>query len=390
MYTATLMLLGAGELGREFAIAAKRLGCRVIACDRYPDAPAMQVADAFEVFSMLDGAALRAAVEKHKPEVIVPEIEAIDTATLAELEGEGWRVAPSAKAVQLTMNRDGIREFAARQLGLVTSKYRFAESREEAIAAATEVGLPCVVKPVMSSSGKGQSTAATVEEVGRAWDHAVEKMRGDRPRVILEEFIKFDSEITLLTVATKDGILFCAPVGHRQEAGDYRESWQPAALSEGALFSARHQARKVVEALGGHGIFGVEFFIRGEQAIFSELSPRPHDTGMVTLISQFPNEFELHLRAVLGLPIPAIELVGPSASAVVLADQESDRFGYDGIAEALAAGAPGNPVDLRIFAKPLTLKNRRMGVALARGATVDDAIARASAAAARVRIRYNS
>ena len=390
MYTATLMLLGAGELGREFAIAAKRLGCRVIACDRYPDAPAMQVADAFEVFSMLDGAALRAAVEKHKPEVIVPEIEAIDTATLAELEGEGWRVAPSAKAVQLTMNRDGIREFAARQLGLVTSKYRFAESREEAIAAATEVGLPCVVKPVMSSSGKGQSTAATVEEVGRAWDHAVEKMRGDRPRVILEEFIKFDSEITLLTVATKDGILFCAPVGHRQEAGDYRESWQPAALSEGALFSARHQARKVIEALGGHGIFGVEFFIRGEQAIFSELSPRPHDTGMVTLISQFPNEFELHLRAVLGLPIPAIELVGPSASAVVLADQESDRFGYDGIAEALAAGAPGNPVDLRIFAKPLTLKNRRMGVALARGATVDDAIARASAAAARVRIRYNS
>jgi phosphoribosylglycinamide formyltransferase 2 len=390
MYTATLMLLGAGELGREFAIAAKRLGCRVIACDRYPDAPAMQVADAFEVFSMLDGAALRAAVEKHKPEVIVPEIVAIDTATLAELEGEGWRVAPSAKAVQLTMNRDGIREFAARQLGLVTSKYRFAESREEAIAAATEVGLPCVVKPVMSSSGKGQSTAATVEEVGRAWDHAVEKMRGDRPRVILEEFIKFDSEITLLTVATKDGILFCAPVGHRQEAGDYRESWQPAALSEGALFSARHQARKVIEALGGHGIFGVEFFIRGEQAIFSELSPRPHDTGMVTLISQFPNEFELHLRAVLGLPIPAIELIGPSASAVVLADQESDRFGYDGIAEALAAGAPGNPVDLRIFAKPLTLKNRRMGVALARGATVDDAIARASAAAARVRIRYNS
>jgi phosphoribosylglycinamide formyltransferase 2 len=389
MYTATLMLLGAGELGREFTIAAKRLGCRVVACDRYPDAPAMQMADAFEVFSMLDGAAVRAAVEKHRPDVIVPEIEAIDTATLADLEGDGWRVAPSAKAVQLTMNRDGIREFAARQLGLVTSKYRFAESREEAIAAAVEVGLPCVVKPVMSSSGKGQSTAATAEEVGRAWDHAVEKMRGDRPRVILEEFIKFDSEITLLTVATKDGILFCPPVGHRQEAGDYRESWQPAALSEVALFSARHQARKVVEALGGHGIFGVEFFIRGEQAIFSELSPRPHDTGMVTLISQFPNEFELHLRAVLGLPIPSIELIGPSASAVILASEESDRFGYEGIGEALAAGAPGNPVDLRIFAKPLALPNRRMGVALARGATVQDAVARATAAAARVRIGYS-
>jgi phosphoribosylglycinamide formyltransferase 2 len=389
MYTATLMLLGAGELGREFTIAAKRLGCRVVACDRYPDAPAMQMADAFEVFSMLDGAAVRAAVEKHRPDVIVPEIEAIDTATLADLEGDGWRVAPSAKAVQLTMNRDGIREFAARQLGLVTSKYRFAESREEAIAAAVEVGLPCVVKPVMSSSGKGQSTAATAEEVGRAWDHAVEKMRGDRPRVILEEFIKFDSEITLLTVATKDGILFCPPVGHRQEAGDYRESWQPAALSEGALFSARHQARKVVEALGGHGIFGVEFFICGEQAIFSELSPRPHDTGMVTLISQFPNEFELHLRAVLGLPIPSIELIGPSASAVILASEESDRFGYEGIGEALAAGAPGNPVDLRIFAKPLALPNRRMGVALARGATVQDAVARATAAAARVRIGYS-
>jgi phosphoribosylglycinamide formyltransferase 2 len=214
-------------------------------------------------------------------------------------------------------------------------------------------------------------------------------MRGDRPRVILEEFIKFDSEITLLTVATKDGILFCPPVGHRQEAGDYRESWQPAARSEGALFSARHQARKVVEALGGHGIFGVEFFIRGEQAIFSELSPRPHDTGMVTLISQFPNEFELHLRAVLGLPIPSIELIGPSASAVILASEESDRFGYEGIGEALAAGAPGNPVDLRIFAKPLALPNRRMGVALARGATVQDAVARATAAAARVRIGYS-
>ena len=388
MFTATLMLLGSGELGREFTIAAKRLGCRIVACDRYANAPAMQMADASEVFPMLDGAKIRAAVEKHRPDVIVPEIEAIDTAVLAELEKEGWRVAPSARAVQLTMNRDGIRDFAARELGLVTSKYRFAESRDEALAAAQEVGLPLVVKPVMSSSGKGQSTARALEEVGPAWDYAVEKMRGDRPRVILEELIAFDSEITMLTVATKDGILFCAPIGHRQELGDYRESWQPAALAEGALFSARHQARKVVEALGGHGIFGVEFFIRGEQAIFSELSPRPHDTGMVTLISQFPNQFELHLRAVLGLPIPAIELAGPSASAVILADRESDAFSFEGVSEALARGAPGRPVDIRIFAKPNTLVNRRMGVALARGESMEDAVDRARAAAGRVRIRY--
>jgi phosphoribosylglycinamide formyltransferase 2 len=389
MYTATLMLLGAGELGREFAIAAKRLGCRIIACDRYANAPGMQVSDAFEVFPMLDGAKLRAAVEKHKPDVIIPEIEAINTEVLAELEKEGWRVAPSAKAVQLTMNRDGIREFAARELGLVTSKYRFAESRDEAMAAAQEVGFPCVIKPVMSSSGKGQSTAKTADDVGEAWDYAVEKMRGDRPRVIVEEFIQFDSEITMLTVATKDGVIFCAPVGHRQELGDYRESWQPAALSEGALYSARNQARKVVTALGGHGIFGVEFFIRAEQAIFSELSPRPHDTGMVTLISQFPNQFELHLRAVLGLPIPAIELIGPSASAVILASEESDAVSYSGIDDALATGAPKRPVDLRIFAKPKTLKNRRMGVALARAETAQEAVDRAKAAASRVKIRYD-
>lgn len=388
MYLATLMLLGAGELGREFAIAAKRLGCRVIACDRYENAPAMQLADAFEVFPMLDGKALRTAVEKHKPDVIIPEIEAIDTATLALLEGEGWRVAPSANAVQLTMNRDGIRDFAANQLGLVTSKYRFAETREEAIAAAADVGVPCVIKPVMSSSGKGQTTVKKAEEVSAAWDYAVANMRGDRPRVIVEEFIAFDSEITLLTVATSGGVVFCPPVGHRQDAGDYRESWQPAAISREALQSARYQARKVVEALGGHGIFGVEFFVCGDQAIFSELSPRPHDTGMVTLISQFPNEFELHLRAVLDLPIPGIEFAGPSASAVILGDRESDGFSYSGISEALALGAPGFPVDVRIFAKPKTLKNRRMGVALARGPSVEDAIARARAAAARVTIDY--
>ena len=388
MYLASLMLLGAGELGREFAIAAKRLGCRVIACDRYENAPAMQLADAFEVFPMLDGKALRAAVEKHRPDVIVPEIEAIDTAMLAELEAEGWRVAPSAKAVQLTMNRDGIRDFAASQLGLVTSKYRFAETREEAIAAASELGVSCVIKPVMSSSGKGQTTVEKAEEVGAAWDDAVANMRGDRPRVIVEEFIAFDSEITLLTVATESGVIFCPPVGHRQEAGDYRESWQPAAIPREALQSARHQARKIVEALGGHGIFGVEFFVRGDQAIFSELSPRPHDTGMVTLISQLPNEFELHLRAILGLPIPGIEFAGPSASAVILGHRDCGAFSYSGVADALAVGAPGYPVDIRIFAKPKTLKNRRMGVALARGPSVEDALARAKSAAARVVIDY--
>jgi len=389
MYLATLMLLGSGELGREFAIAAKRLGCRVIACDRYPNAPAMQLADAFEVFSMLDGKALRKAVEKHRPDVIVPEIEAIDTATLAALEQEGWRVAPSAKAVQLTMNRDGIRDFASRELGLMTSKYLFAESRDEAIAAVQEVGVPCVIKPVMSSSGKGQSTAKSAEEVGTAWDYAVANMRGDRPRVIVEEYIKFDSEITLLTIATKDGVIFCAPIGHRQEAGDYRESWQPAGIPREALHSARHQSSKVVEALGGQGIFGVEFFIRGGEAIFSELSPRPHDTGMVTLISQSPNEFELHLRAILGLPIPTIELAGPSASAVILADRESEHFAFEGLTEALDFGSAGNPVDVRIFAKPGTLNRRRMGVALARAESTDDAVAIAVAAAAAVRIRYD-
>ena len=337
---------------------------------------------------MLDGAALRAAVEKHRPNYIVPEIEAIDTATLAELESEGWKVVPSAKAVQLTMNRDGIRDFTAKELGLNTSRYLFAEAREEAIAAATTIGLPAVVKPVMSSSGKGQSVARIEEELGTAFDYAVANMRGDRPRVIVEEFIEFDSEVTLLTVATRNGVLFCPPIGHRQEAGDYRESWQPAAISDAALGSARHQARKVVEALGGHGIFGVEFFICGDRAIFSELSPRPHDTGMVTLIGQNPNEFELHLRAILGLPIPAIELAGPAASAVILADRESHDFHFAGAAEALAHGRPGKAVDLRLFAKPNTLKNRRMGVALARGSDAEDAVSRAVAAAAKVRIDY--
>ena len=388
MYLATLMLLGSGELGREFTIAAKRLGCRVIACDRYDDAPAMQLADAREVFPMLDGAALRTAVEKHRPDYIVPEIEAIDTAALAELEREGWHVVPSAKAVQLTMNRDGIRDFAAKELGLTTSRYLFAETREDAIAAAATIGLPAVVKPVMSSSGKGQSFVRTKEELGTAFDYAVANMRGDRPRVIVEEYIEFDYEITLLTVSTRDGVIFCPPIGHRQEGGDYRESWQPAPMDPAVMKSAEEQAARVVTALGGHGIFGVEFFVAGDRAIFSELSPRPHDTGMVTLISQNPNEFELHLRAILGLPIPAIDCLGPSASAVILADRESTEFRFDGLSDALALGEPGAPVEVRIFAKPNTLKNRRMGVALTRAETAEEARDRAVQAASHVRILY--
>jgi phosphoribosylglycinamide formyltransferase 2 len=354
----------------------------MVACDRYDDAPAMQVCDAREVFSMLDGAALRAAVEKHRPDFIVPEIEAIDTATLGQLEAEGWKVVPSAKAVQLTMNRDAIRDFAANELGLTTSRYIFAETRADAMAA--DVGLPAVVKPVMSSSGKGQSVARTAEELGSAFDYAVANMRGDRPRVIVEQFIDFDYEITLLTVATRDGLIFCPPIGHRQKGGDYRTSWQPAAMDQAVLKSAQEQAAKVVTALGGHGLFGVEFFIAGGKAIFSELSPRPHDTGMVTLIGQSPNEFELHVRAILGLPIPALRCEAAAASAVILAERESEDFAYEGVDVAMADGA-----DVRLFAKPTTLPNRRMGVALATGKDVEQAVERAEAAAAKVTIKYS-
>jgi phosphoribosylglycinamide formyltransferase 2 len=307
---------------------------------------------------------------------------------LGELEAEGWHIVPSAKAVQLTMNRDGIRDLAANELGLTTSRYLFAEARDEAVAAAASIGLPAVVKPVMSSSGKGQSVARTAEELGQAFDYAVANMRGDRPRVIVEQFIQFDYEITLLTVATSDGILFCPPIGHRQESGDYRESWQPAPMDAAVLASAQDQAARVVTALGGHGLFGVEFFVAGDKAIFSELSPRPHDTGMVTLIGQSPNEFELHLRAILGLPIPAITLSAPSASAVILADRECSSFEYSGVADALALGTAGSPVELRLFAKPVTLKNRRMGVALAQGETVDAAVKLAKRAASEVQTRY--
>lgn len=386
--TATLLLLGSGELGREVVISAKRLGCHVVACDSYPDAPAMQLADACEVFSMLEGAALRGAVEKHRPDFIVPEVEAIRTEELMALEAEGWRVVPTARAAAMTMNRDAIRTLAAEQLGLRTSRYRFADSLDAVRAAALHTGLPAVIKPVMSSSGKGQSIARSASDLESAWTLAVANMRGDRREVIVEEYIAFDYEITLLTVRTRDGILFCPPVGHVQEAGDYRESWQPAAMSDRALAQAQAMARIVVDDLGGYGLFGVEFFIRGDEAIFSELSPRPHDTGMVTLISQELSEFDLHVRAIVGLPIPAPGWRGPSASAVILADRNADRFRFTGLAEALALGTAQTPVDIRLFGKPTTRPGRRMGVAIARSGSIEEARGLATAAAQAIRIAY--
>jgi len=385
-FTAKILLLGSGELGREFVISAKRLGCQVVACDSYAGAPAMQVADAYEVFPMLDGEQLRAAVERHQPDFVVPEVEAIRTEVLAELEQEGFTIVPSARATMMTMNRDGIREVAAVKLGLRTSLYRYAESLDEVRAGAAHTGLPCVIKPVMSSSGKGQSTVRIADQLEAAWDYAVANMRGDRRRVIVEEFVDFDYEITLLTIRTRDGVLFCPPIGHRQERGDYQESWQPAAMSPAAIAAAEDMARKVVDDLGGYGLFGVEFFVKGEEVIFSELSPRPHDTGMVTLISQNLSEFDLHARAVLGLPIPAIVARGPSASAVILADRDSAALRYDGLADALAT--PGGEVDVRIFAKPTARPYRRMGVALALTDTIDDARRIAAETAAKVRIGY--
>lgn len=388
-HIATILLLGSGELGREFVIAAKRLGARVIACDSYDNAPAMQLADAREVFSMLDGEALRAAVIRHQPDLVVPEIEAIRTEVLGELEQEGFRVVPSARAAQLTMNRDAIRDLAAGELGLVTSQYGYAESFAECEAIAARIGYPLVMKPVMSSSGKGQSKVDTPEALEAAWEYAVANMRGDRARVICEQFIAFDYEITLLTVRHKDGISFCPPIGHRQERGDYRESWQPAAMSPAALAAAQGMAARVVMALQGDGrgwgLYGVEFFVKGEEVIFSELSPRPHDTGMVTLVSQTLTEFDLHARAILGLPVPERIAATPAASAVILADRESERFAFAGLAEALALG----DTDVRIFGKPVTRPWRRMGVALARAGDAPAAVELAKAAAGAVRIVYD-
>jgi phosphoribosylglycinamide formyltransferase 2 len=392
-HIATILLLGSGELGREFTISAKRLGARVIACDSYDDAPAMQVADAREVFPMLDGAALRAAAEKHQPDLIVPEIEAIRTEVLADLEAEGFTVVPSARAAQLTMNRDAIRDLAAGELGLVTSQYGYATSFAEAEGVAARIGYPLVMKPVMSSSGKGQSKVDGPDALEAAWQYAVANMRGDRARVIAEQFIAFDYEITLLTVRHAGGISFCPPIGHRQERGDYRESWQPAAMSSAALAAAQDMAAKVVMALEGEGrgwgLYGVEFFVARnkegtEEVIFSELSPRPHDTGMVTLASQHLTEFDLHARAILGLPVPAEIAAQPAASAVILADRESDAFAFAGLAEALALG----DTDVRIFGKPVTRPYRRMGVALARAGDAPAAVDLAKQAADAVRIVY--
>ena len=388
-FTATILLLGSGELGREFVISAKRLGARVIACDAYDNAPAMQVADGREVFSMLDGAALRAAAEKHQPDMIVPEIEAIRTEVLGELEAKGFNVIPSARAAQLTMNRDAIRDLAAGELGLTTSRYRYATSLEEVRAAADHSGFPCVIKPVMSSSGKGQSKVDDASALEEAWDYACANMRGDRARVIVEEFIAFDFEITLLTVRHKDGISFCPPIGHRQERGDYQESWQPTVMSTKAIARAQDMAVKVVEALQGEGrgwgLFGVEFFVRGDEVIFSELSPRPHDTGMVTLASQDLTEFDLHARAILGLPVPDAIDTTPAASAVILADRDSDDFGFEGLDAALGVH---DSSDVRIFGKPATRPYRRMGVALAKGRDTDEARALANATARKMRIVY--
>lgn len=390
-FTAKILLLGSGELGREFTISAKRLGAQVIACDSYAGAPAMQVADSFEIFSMLDADLLAAAIEKHQPDFVVPEVEAIRTEVLADFEAKGVTIVPSARATIMTMNRDRIREVAAVDLGLRTSRYRYAESLEDVIAGADHTGFPCVIKPVMSSSGKGQSTVRNADELEAAWTYAVANMRGDRSRIIVEEFIAFDYEITLLTIRTRDGVYFCPPIGHRQERGDYQESWQPTPMSNAALAAAQDMAKKVVDDLGGYGIFGVEYFVKGEDVIFSELSPRPHDTGMVTLISQNLSEFDLHARAILGLPIPDIALRGPSASAVILADRNSADFGYEGLADALATPndeGSGGEVDVRLFGKPTTRPWRRMGAAIARADTADAARALAKAAADKVKIVY--
>ena len=373
-----ILLLGSGELGKEFVISAKRLGCYVIACDSYAGAPAMQVADESCVFSMLDEVALRAAISKYQPDLIVPEIEAIRTEVLLDVEKEGFEVIPSARAANLTMNRDRIRDVAV-SLGVRTAKFSYAESAEALLAHAKTIGFPVVIKPVMSSSGKGQSVAKTEADIQASWDYACLGMRGDRKKVIVEEFIKFEFEITLLTVRQRNGkTIFCPPIGHVQERGDYQYSWQPQPMKPEYLKVAEDMAAKVTSDLGGAGLFGVEFFVTKDEVIFSELSPRPHDTGMVTMISQNLSEFDLHARAILGLPIPFIECV-EGASAVVLASEDGKDPTFTGVEEALSQ--PG--IDVRIFGKPTTRPYRRMAVALAEGT---DALARARAAAAKITV----
>jgi phosphoribosylglycinamide formyltransferase 2 len=364
-----VLFCGSGELGKEVVIELQRLGVEVIAVDRYANAPAMQVAHRSHVVDMLDGDALRYVIESEKPHLIVPEIEAIATPELVKLEQEGYRVIPTARAVNLTMNREGIRRLAAEELGLATSSYRFAETRDDYLAAVEEIGLPLVVKPVMSSSGKGQSTVKTDEDIEAAWDYAQSGGRAGKGRVIVEGFVDFDYEITLLTVRHRDGISFCDPIGHRQEDGDYRESWQPQPMSNAALARSREIAESVVDNLGGYGLYGVELFVKGDQVWFSEVSPRPHDTGLVTLVSQDLSEFALHARAILGLPIPVIRQLGPSASAVILPEGDSSDVVYTGLEKALAEPE----VYLRLFGKPELKGKRRMGVTLAKGDTIEEA-----------------
>lgn len=381
--TATRVLMcGSGELGKEVVIELQRLGVEVIACDRYDNAPAMQVADRSYAFSMLDGAALRDVITKEKPDLIVPEIEAIATDTLVELEDEGFNVVPSARAARLTMNREGIRRLAAEELGLATSPYEFADIREDFDAAVERIGMPCVIKPIMSSSGKGQSMIRSAADIDHAWQYAQEGGRAGAGKVIIEGFVDFDYEITLLTVQHRDGVSFCEPIGHRQEGGDYQESWQPQAMSETALERSKEIATQVTNALGGHGIFGVELFIKGDDVYFSEVSPRPHDTGLVTLISQDLSEFALHARAILGLPIPNIHFHGPSASSVILVEGDSTQVSFGNLDAALAEP----DTSLRLFGKPEVAGRRRMGVALARDTSTDDARKKANAASAAVQV----
>ncbi|MDX6040233.1 formate-dependent phosphoribosylglycinamide formyltransferase [Scandinavium lactucae] len=374
-----VMLLGSGELGKEVAIECQRLGIEVIAVDRYADAPAMHVAHRSHVINMLDGQALKALVEQEKPHFIVPEIEAIATDMLIALEQAGQNVVPCARATKLTMNREGIRRLAAEELRLPTSSYRFADSEQSFRAAVSEIGLPCIIKPVMSSSGKGQSFIRREDQLAAAWEYAQQGGRAGAGRVIVEGVVNFDFEITLLTISALDGVHFCAPIGHRQEDGDYRESWQPQQMSALAQERAENIAREVVLALGGHGLFGVELFVCGDEVIFSEVSPRPHDTGMVTLISQDLSEFALHVRAFLGLPIGAIRQYGPSASAVILPQLTSQNVRFDNVEASLGAG-----VQLRLFGKPEIDGTRRLGVALATADNVESAVERAKAAAGAV------
>ncbi len=376
-----VMLLGSGELGKEVAIECQRLGVEVIAVDRYADAPAMHVAHRSHVINMLDGEALKTLIAQERPDYVVPEIEAIATDTLIALEQQGQRVVPNARAARLTMNREGIRRLAAETLALPTSSYRFADSQASFIAAVEEIGFPCIVKPVMSSSGKGQSFIREAAQLQQAWDYAQQGGRAGAGKVIVEGVVKFDFEITLLTISAVDGIHFCAPIGHRQEDGDYRESWQPQQMSPLALQRAQEVAEKVVTALGGFGLFGVELFVCGDEVIFSEVSPRPHDTGMVTLISQDISEFALHVRAFLGLPVGAVRQYGPAASAVILPALSSNNVSFGNVEQALGAG-----LQLRLFGKPDVDGKRRMGVALATGESTEEAVARAVAAAAAVKV----